>query len=236
MRQFVLAAGTVALLAGGAAAQISEAGRSPWITNLVGFDNRNNDFYRLPTEDGLHNSSIGFNGPGTLAYGNRFLVQAGGETITHVSIAWGFNANGVNHEVGLWRRTVPGGPLTGMTLLSSANATGGVESDTFNKIDIPDVTMNVGDEFFVGFVASGSQTTFFGSWDNTAPHSGASFIWGTGAANAFTAANIGTAGLIGEIGAFGLAGDWLIRANGIPAPGALALAGFGGLAIARRRR
>jgi PEP-CTERM motif len=224
-----LVAGVVGM-ASSASAGIFEKANS---TVQGGFNAEAVDFYKLPTEDGIYDDSIGFSGAGTLAYANKFTIAAGGETITDINLVWGANSAGVTHTLAIW--TTPGA-LTSMTLASTpVNVTGGAEG-TAASIDIPDATFTLGQQVYIGFLASGSPTSFFGAWDNTAPSSASSFIWGTGSVGAFTAANIGTAALAGEIAGFGLAGDWMIRANAVPAPSSLALIGLGALAASRRRR
>ncbi len=191
------------------------------------------DFYKLPTEDGSAESSIGFGSAGTLAYANKFTIAPGGETITHINLVWGADAANVPHTFAIWQSS---GLLTSMGLASTPVTAPGGSAGSTASIDIPDATFSVGDIVYVGFVAEGGPTSYFGAWDNSAPHGGASYIWGTGSLGAFTAANIGAAAVTGEIGSFGLAGDWTIRANAVPAPGGLALLGLGGLVAARRRR
>lgn len=191
------------------------------------------DFYKLATEDGSAESSIGFGSVGTLAYANKFAIAPGGETITHINLVWGADASNVAHTFAIWQSS---GLLSSMGLASSPVTVMGGSAGSTASIDIPDATFNVGDVVYIGFVAEGGPTSYFGAWDNSAPHGGASYIWGTGSAGAFTAANIGAAAVAGEIGSFGLAGDWTIRANAVPAPGGLAvLAGTLGLVGLRRR-
>ncbi len=227
--------GLAALMAVGVA---SSAFAGPSLTAAGGVGGAWNtgtvDFYKLPTEDGTAEDSIGFGSPGTVAYANQFTIAAGGETITDINLMFGFSSLGVNHTVAIWTTA---GPLNNMTLASTpVTVPGGAEGTTIS-VDIPDVSFSVGDVVYIGFLADGNnQGSFFGAWDNQAPHSSASYIWGTASTGAFTVNNIGDASAIGEIGGFGLGGDWIIRANAVPAPGALALLGLGGLVAARRRR
>lgn len=191
------------------------------------------DFYKLATEDGSAESSIGFGSVGTLAYANKFAIAPGGETITHINLVWGADAANVPHTFAIWQSS---GLLSSMGLASSPVTVSGGSAGSTSSIDIPDATFNVGDIVYIGFVAEGGPTSYFGAWDNSAPHGGASYIWGTGSTGAFTAANIGAAAVAGEIGGFGLAGDWTIRANAVPAPGGLlVLTGALGAAVRRRR-
>lgn len=226
--------GLAALMAVGVA---SSAYAGPFSTAGTGgaWNTSVTDFYTLPTEDGTAENSVGFGVAGTVAYANKFTIAAGGETITHINTIWGFSSTAaINHTFAIWTTT---GPLSNMTLASTPVTVPGGTAGTAVSIDIPDATFSVGDVVYIGFLADGgSPSSFFGSIDQTAPVGTSSIIWGTPSTGAFTAANIGTAGLIGEIGTFGLPGDWTIRANAIPAPGALALLGLGGLMAGRRRR
>lgn len=230
VRNFGLAAFVAVGVASSAyAGPFSTAGTGgAWNTSVT-------DFYTLPTEDGTAETSIGFGVAATVAYANQFTIAAGGETITHINTIWGFSsAASINHTFAIWTTS---GPLTSMTLASTPVTVPGGVAGTSVSIDIPDVTFSVGQVVYIGFLADGGNPgSFFGSFDQTAPVGTSSIIWGTASVGAFNATNIGTAGLIGEIGSFGLPGDWTIRANAVPAPGALALLGLGGLVAGRRRR
>ncbi len=173
------------------------------------------DFYQLPTEDGTMEDSIGFGVGGTVAYANKFTIAPGGELVTAINITWGLDSDpSVPHTFAIW--TTPG-PLTSMVLASTPVTVPGGTPSTTVSIDIPDQAFTAGQEVYIGFLADGTGTgfggSFFGPWDNTAPHSSASYIWGTASLGAFTVNNIGTAVSIGEIATFGLAGDWIIRAD-----------------------
>ncbi len=171
------------------------------------------DFYKLAEEDGSTEDSIGFFAPGTVAYANKFTIAPGGELVTAINIVWGLDsAPSIPHTFAIW--TTPGG-LTNMVLASTPVTVPGGNPGEVASIDIPDVAFATGQEVYIGFLADGlgALGSFFGAWDNTAPNAGQSYIWGTASLGAFTVNNIGTALNIGEIASFGLAGDWLIRAN-----------------------
>ena len=133
------------------------------------------DFYKLATEDGSAESSIGFGSVGTLAYANKFAIAPGGETITHINLVWGADAANVPHTFAIWQSS---GLLSSMGLASSPVTVSGGSAGSTSSIDIPDATFNVGDIVYIGFVAEGGPTSYFGAWDNSAPHGGASYIWG----------------------------------------------------------
>jgi MYXO-CTERM domain-containing protein len=94
----------------------------------------------------------------------------------------------------------------------------------------------VAGNFAVGFFFSTpAGVSFFpAGWDTTAPVANRSFAGFNSSVdiNDLSAIPAGSRGAIEE---FGLPGNWTITANGVPAPGAIALLGVAGL-IGRRRR
>ncbi|MCH8316189.1 MAG: PEP-CTERM sorting domain-containing protein [Planctomycetes bacterium] len=123
----------------------------------------------------------------------------------------------------------------GVSLLGGVHANDGM---TFMNHAIPSgANIPVGADFYVGLIdiqtGLDEIIRFPASLDTDSGTQGRSWAWFGGADLAEPGAGDHT---IGTIDSFGLPGNWLIRATGVPAPGALALLGLAGLAARRRRR
>lgn len=224
--------------AGAASAQLSSHGFATGGAAIPG------DINEYTLDDGTGENAIGLTAGGNVAYLNRFNVSGGNSVVTNIRIAFGtpLALNGAAIFVGVWADAgggTPGAFLSGMNgVVANASAAAPL-SNVFNSFDITDVNVGAnGTSFLVGFFINGHLAGHFpGGIDQTLPHGGRSFI-GFGAA-ALNQNTLG-AGLTtyGEIGSFGatLAGDWMIRADAIPAPGAAAVLGLAGLVGLRRRR
>ncbi len=189
-------------------------------------------------DDGVQEDSIGLFGGGGIMYLNRFTVTAGREYLTGISIAPGLFAPGsaATRDITLKVFRITGNPANPNNLQNVYKAGAvldGPQSNTFQKFNVggPNVFLgNAGDEFMVGFWVNSLDADRLGAIDQTASQ-GRSWVMAGSDPN-----DTGTWFLWGTIDSFGLPGNWLIRANAVPAPGALALLGLGGLAAVRRRR
>lgn len=231
----------VAGLATVASAQLSTAG--PGRAADGGFGNRVTNY---SWDDGTAENSVGLTAGGNIAGINFFSVTGGDNVITSVDVAWGapaFAAQGaaliglpVNYHVwaNVGSSTNPSGAnsfrlWSGTGFINAAN----VANDTFQSFAVPNIAI-AGASFFVGVDVVHPATTFPIAVDQTGPtFAGASWAGG-GASFDPDAVGFGGGPAL-DLAALGL-GNWMIRANAVPTPGALALLGMGGLVIGRRRR
>lgn len=196
-------------------------------------------------DDGSAENSIGLTSGGTLAAINAFAVTAGDNVINSIEVAWGAPAfagqNGIvagtpfNYHV--WASTGsadPTGPnsvllFSGTSTISAAN----IDNNTFQSLAVPGVAI-ASAIFFVGIDITHPAGSFPVATDQTGPSFGG-VSW-AGGGGSFNPNNVDfSGGTVLDIAALNL-GNWMIRANAVPTPGALALLGLGGLVAGRRRR
>lgn len=197
-------------------------------------------------DDGTFEDGIGIGGSGSfdIIWLNRFVVQPGGETITDIQAPIGSPVdtrpyNGLPMTVLLY--TDPdGGSPTNATLVTSLNTTvANANTGIINNYDIPDTLITTND-FFVAIVMRNlpGSNGFVASIDLTAPNvTNVSWAGFTLPGNSMNVNNLATipAGQLGLIEGFGFAGNWGIRAIGVPEPASVGLLVLGGLLLARRR-
>lgn len=191
--------------------------------------------------DGVAESSIGVNfasGPSQAVYLNTFSLGGGDTAINRVSIAFSIpgqtNLLGQGFTAVLYSDANGGTPWDGTLVWSSSGTITSLA--TFIDIAVPNV--NVAGNFAVGFLFSAppNASLFPAGFDTTAPVADRSYVgYTTGTINLNNLSGSLPAGQFGTIESFGFGGNWTITANGIPAPGALALLGVAGL-VGRRRR
>ena len=201
-------------------------------------------------DDGSAETSIGVNNGVTgspFGWANRFTNTTGFViNLQDIQVAFGRiggppgdNLIGDAVDAGIWIDAAATGNAANATLAITWTLPGGIHADdgvTFANHAIPGgVNIPVGADFYVGLidVQSGLDglIRFPAALDTTASL-GRSWAWFNG--DVFNPMD--KAHTIGTIDSFGLPGNWMIRATGIPAPGALALLGVAGLAGMRRRR
>lgn len=232
----------LAVCAGAASAQFSITNNTQNI-NPVGIEEPRINEYNI--DDGVGEDSVGLTTGGNIAFLNQFNVAAGQNVLTQIRIGFGQMAGNLNAPifVGAWAVTGAGatarpGALLGGGTFAAAGTANPPPYSTFTAYDIADINLGAaGTSFFIGFIMNGTVAGDFpGAIDQTAPNlTNRSYAgFGTAALNQNDLGNV--ANTWGTIEGFGLPGNWLIRGDAIPTPGAAALLGLAGLAGARRRR
>ena len=159
-------------------------------------------------------------------FGNHFTVIPGGQTIGTISIAWTGPNGGRPIVAKLWSDPNGDGNPSDASLLSSvAGLTiNGSATGTFETYDIPDVTLAIGQSFFVGATVPGPLAVVVGT--DTSAVDGESWI-------AFPAADFGPTPAPVRL----ILQDLMVRANAVAEPGSLILLGLAlaGLGLTRRR-
>lgn len=204
-------------------------------------------------DDGTAEDSIGVTGTGTfdMVWLNRFPVQSGGEKITDVQVAFGNPGNtstgvtnGAPVDILLYEDVNGGSPTDAVLKATVSGTVQNINSNSFVNFDMPDTVIN--GTLVVGALMRNlpNNNAFIAGIDQTDPDlSNRSFLGFTTATTTppspLDPNNLGSMGAnFGSTDSFGLPGNFLIRATGVPVPeptslGALALAGVFGL---RRRR
>jgi len=188
--------------------------------------------------DGVAEDAIGVNTPGfQTVYLNTFSLTGTDTSINQIGIAFGFPSSGTSligqsFTAVLYSDANGGTPWDGTLVWSSVGTITSVA--TYINIAVPDVA--VAGNFAVGFLFTTPATGLFfpAGLDETAPVSNRSFVGFNSSVDINNLSAI-PSNRRDTIEAFGFPGNWTITANGIPAPGALALLGVAGL-IGRRRR
>ena len=197
-------------------------------------------------DDGSAENSVGLSAGGTLAAINAFSVTAGDNVINSIEVAWGAPAfagqNGIvagtpfNYHV--WASTGSSTDPTGSNsvLLFSGTSTinaANIDNNSFQSLTVPGVAI-ASAIFFVGIDINHPAGAFPIAVDLTGPTFGG-VSWAGGGVS-FDPNNVGFGGgSMLDLASLSL-GNWMIRANAVPAPGALALLGLGGFVAGRRRR
>ena len=189
-------------------------------------------------DDGTAENSIGLTAGGDVAWMNQFTAVAGLEVITDVEISFGTVPDGVSVDINIWNDpNNDGDPTDGQVVATASTTTMFGNTSTFIAVDTPDVTFNVGDNFFVGAFITHAAGDFPAAIDQ-GPSQVRSWIAG-GDPGTVDVNNLGAAALPpGIIDGFGLPGNWLVRANGtaVPEPASASLLVICGLALGLIRR
>jgi len=201
-------------------------------------------FYQV--DDGTSDNGVGLTDGGVLGWANYFAVDAAnGPVITSIDLTFG-NASGggdsglfggESFDVHLWGDDDMD-PTNGADLLFSGSSSvdaGSIDTDVFQSVDITNTDVSSYTNILVGASIEHEAGTFPASLDQSQDSLGRAWAFGD------TTGNFDPDGFGGdvapiELDSIGLNGVWLVRANAVPAPGALALLGLAGLAARRRRR
>lgn len=171
---------------------------------------------------------------------NQFNVLDGLGTLTGISVAWGTGVGASPAMLLVFSDPNNDGSPVDITvadlLYFQEIFTEPGPTDDFLKYDVGSVPLGaVGDSFFIGIWTSTPPGDFPARIDLTAPQ-GHSWVAGgpLGTTDPF---NPNDAALpLSNLTGFGFNGNFMIRGNAIPVPGALALLGVAGLIGVRRRR
>ncbi len=197
------------------------------------------DEYLVDDGTGETNLAWSSSAGGDLVSINQFNVLAGFESLTDISVAWGTGTGGGTASVMIYDDPNNDGDpsdITSANVLANMAIVTGAGGDTFTVYGVGSVNVgSVGDSFFIGIYTSTDPGEFPARIDLTAPQA-RSWVAG-GDAGTIDPADPSTFALpFSNLTGFSFNGNFMVRANAIPAPGALALLGLGGLAATRRRR
>jgi len=193
--------------------------------------------YRL--DDGSAENNVGVGEPPFgLACLNQFTAQDGALTIDSLSIAWGAVPAGTPATVLVYRDpNQDGNPNDAEWVYGGLVSTGSPDDDEFSTYAISAQTFSPGESFFVGFWLQAPP----GGWhpaafDQDEPQ-GRSWLV-ISFENFFIndlSSNFLPPTPVEEVAGLG-AGNWMIRANSVPGPGALGLLLVARLGAKSRRR
>ncbi|MEE8154102.1 MAG: hypothetical protein V3T53_03970 [Phycisphaerales bacterium] len=198
-----------------------------------------NDFYQY---DVLNDSQLGLTAGGGIAWLHVFNVQKGGEIITAISSMIGspvakgnLDVLGGPINVYVWDDPNNDGDPSDAVLLGGGTGTvTSVNESVYMKIAL-DGPIAVTGSFIIGATVTHDMGSFPAPRDTSQASAGRAWVAGVVGGD-FDPNNItGGIGLL-ELDSIGFPSVWNLRANAIPAPGALALLGLAGLAARRRRR
>lgn len=190
-------------------------------------------------DDDTAESSIGVLGGGHMIWLNQFEITATREFVSSISVAFG--AIETHHYVKAFVWSDPdqdGDPSDALVLSTTGGFTASVASNTFTLFDTPDVYVGpAGTKFFAGIYIEHLDGRNPAQLDQSVSAEQSWFI--AGGSQPLDPENLGDSNIVALIDSFGagLAGNWLIRAGGVPGPGVVSLlVPVGLLAAARRRR
>ncbi|MFM9959203.1 MAG: MYXO-CTERM sorting domain-containing protein [Phycisphaerales bacterium] len=185
-------------------------------------------------------NSIGANpGPVSSFFGNTFSLTGGDNAINSISIHFGTaTATGLvgrSFTAVLYSDATGGTPWDAVNVWSGAGVI--ATNNALLTIAVPNVAVTT--NFVVGFIfdTAAGPNLFPAGFDETAPtFAGRSFAGFQGTSIPVNGLAAIPAASRNSIEGFGLVGNFIINATGVPTPGAAALLGVAGLAGLRRRR
>lgn len=186
-------------------------------------------------DDGTGSGNSGFAQASDIVWGNYFFAQPGAQTITTISAAFG-NIDGRPITVHLFEDPDDdGNPANAVPILSLAAFAQRPASNFFADYAITPTTVSGG--FFVAIQRVTLAGEFPARRDDTTPR-GQSWIAAAPAATGIDLNNLGASPVYFNLSQNVPPSNWMVRATGIPSPGAAVLAGLGvaGAGLSRRRR
>lgn len=165
-------------------------------------------------DDGLAENNVGNNGVGSFIWLNAFEVEAGGEVLRSVDLAFGQGlADGDAVIVHVW--TDPSGdgnPADATRRISVTTKVVAPGTSQFVTVDVPDFVLGeAGTWFFVGAEAFGVPLP--APLDFEAPSALRSWVAATTPQGNADPDDLGGSGQFGLIDSFAISGNWLIRAR-----------------------
>ncbi|CAG0977115.1 hypothetical protein PHYC_01563 [Phycisphaerales bacterium] len=197
-------------------------------------------------DDGNAENSFGLTSGGYLVASNQFNVAGGNNVLTSLEVTWGCDEfvgqNGVVagsfFDVFIWADTLPGaGPQPGSLLFAGGGNIdpGAIDNNVFQTVALPGVVVP-GAGFLIAVGQNHAGGTYPFTVDANGPGLGRSFFSGSTGFDPNTNPGFGGGPAL-DASAIGFGNlNFMIRANAVPTPGALALLGLGGLIVGRRRR
>ena len=162
-------------------------------------------------DDGTSENTIGLTTEADLAWLNHFVVEANGESLEGVRVAYGDVAAGTPVTVHIW--TDPNGdgnPADAQVLASVATTVQNPNTDILNLVEFPETYIGEpGTSFFVGALIHHQEGELPAPLDQNSDQ-GESWLAGDG--GGVDPDDLSAAGLFGTTGSFGFPGNWLVRA------------------------
>ena len=162
-------------------------------------------------DDGTTENTIGLTTEADLAWLNHFVVEANGESLEGVRVAYGNVAAGTPVTVYIW--TDPNGdgnPADAQVLAAVATTVQNPNTDILYLVEFPETYVGPpGTSFFVGALIHHQEGELPAPLDQNSDQ-GESWLAGDG--GGVDPNDLAAAGLFGTTGSFGFPGNWLVRA------------------------
>ena len=174
-------------------------------------------------DDGTAELGLGIDSGEDMLWFNRFPVQPGGEVITSISAAYGrpggqIIPNGLPVSILLYQDSNGGSPFDATLLREIPALTAGSNTNILNNYPIPATPVSGNLLAAVLFRNQTGNTLFLAPLDRTAPSfSDTTFYAFNVGLDQFNLDSIPAANR-GTVESLGFAGNFLLRANGVPLP------------------